>query len=104
VARWQIFAVMLPDDYLSKSSLIESGLRKIKLYALSLVDIVVTKAARLNDRDWQDIEACIAKGNLTEEQISARGVEVGYGGNEATFETNIQLVADRFIKKKGGNR
>lgn len=94
---------MLPDDYISKSSLIDSGLRKIKLYALSLVDIVITKAVRLNDRDWQDIKACVAKGNLTEEQISARRAEVGYVGNEATFETNIQLVVDRFLKKKGGN-
>ena len=94
-----MFATILPNDYLSRSSSINSDLKKIRLYALSLVDIVVTKAARLNERDLQDIEACIAKGKLTQEQISARSAEVGYAGNEKTLETNIQLITDRFLKK-----
>lgn len=96
----QIFAVMLPSDYLSKSSVVNSGLKKVRLHTLSLVDIVVTKTARLNERDWQDIGACIAKGNLTEEEILARKAEVEYAGNEQVLETNIHLVIDKFFRKK----
>ena len=54
-----IFAIILPSDYISKSSLISSSLSRIRLYALDPVDIVVTKAARLNSRDWHDIQRCI---------------------------------------------
>ena len=96
----QVFAVMLPDDYLSKSVLLQSDLKKIELHALSFVDIVITKAARLNERDWQDVEACVSKGNLTEKQILERKAKVEYAGSEEAFDTNIRLIIKRFLRER----
>jgi Nucleotidyltransferase of unknown function (DUF6036) len=90
----QIFAVMLPDDYLAKSSVIRSDLKKIKLRALNLVDIVITKAARLNQRDRQDIESCISRGKLTRKQILVRKGKIEYAGNEKVFDANVNQIVN----------
>ena len=45
----------------------------ISLRALQPLDIIVTKIGRLNDRDMQDIEACIQKANVSEAEIRERG-------------------------------
>jgi len=59
-----IFSEALPDDYLKKSIPIKK-LKNIDLRALHPVDIVVTKLARLNERDKQDIGTTIKKFKLT---------------------------------------
>ena len=45
---------------------------RIKLRALHPVDIVVTKAGRLDERDWQDIEDCIRRFALKRRAIVER--------------------------------
>jgi len=55
----QVFMINLPADYIQKSRRISTRLNRISLYALSPLDIIVTKIARLNNRDIEDIETCI---------------------------------------------
>jgi hypothetical protein len=64
-----VFSQMLPDDYLRRSLEIRR-LKRIRLKALNPVDIVVTKIGRLDERDKQDIEACIKRFKLRRSQIS----------------------------------
>ena len=51
-----IFSEQLPADYVEKSKEIVK-MKNITLKALNPVDIIITKAARFNARDEEDIEA-----------------------------------------------
>jgi hypothetical protein len=86
-----VFCNTLPDDYLERSSEIRN-LSKIFLRALHPVDIVVTKIGRLNDRDIQDIEACILRCNIKKEEIVERAANIIYVGREEDYEYNLQWV------------
>jgi len=71
VDRWTdgcIFCQTLPNDYLEKSIKIKE-FSHISLRAFQPVDIIVTKIGRLNERDMQDIDACIRKGNVSKAEI-----------------------------------
>jgi hypothetical protein len=61
-----IFSQQLPEDHFSRSIPIRV-LKSIEIYALHPLDIVLTKTGRLNERDLQDIEACIEKFGLVKE-------------------------------------
>lgn len=56
-----IFSQQLPEDYAEKRIPVKTDFRKIRLYTLNPLDIIVTKIGRLNDRDIEDIKACIRK-------------------------------------------
>ncbi|MFH1439695.1 MAG: DUF6036 family nucleotidyltransferase [Candidatus Woesearchaeota archaeon] len=58
-----IFSEQLPDDYIENSNRIKTKFSNLDLCTLSLIDIIITKAARYNARDEDDIES-IAKTNL----------------------------------------
>lgn len=92
-----VFSQMLPDDYLEKSIPVKTKLKKVQLRALHPVDIVVTKIGRLNERDLQDIEACIKKFGLQKGQIERRARKVQYVGNERVYELNLQHLLKHFF-------
>jgi len=92
-----IFSQQLPDDYAGKCIAVKTGLKNIELYALHPLDIVVTKIGRLNERDLQDIEACIGKFGLTKKQVEGRAKLVEYIGREENYKTNVQHVLRRFF-------
>ena len=102
VDRWTdgtVFCQTLPSDYLEKSIKIrEYG--HITLRALQPVDIIVTKIGRLNDRDFKDIEACIKKCNVSEEEIKRRALSVveTYVGPEEDYRYHLDLVLKKFLK------
>ena len=93
-----IFSQKLPEDYLERSIAIKTGLNKIRLSALHPVDIVVTKAGRLNERDLEDIASCIEKFKITKEQIEERSSEVEYVGREENYRDSIREIIRRFFK------
>jgi hypothetical protein len=93
-----VFSQILPDDYLRKSSDIKK-LKRIRLKALSPVDIVVTKIGRLDARDEQDIEACVKKFRLRRNQISRRARQVEYVGRHENYQINLRYVLDNLFKK-----
>lgn len=86
-----IFSQALPADYLEKSVPITS-FQHINLKALHPVDIVVTKIGRLNERDIQDIEACVKKSKLSKIQVQERANQVQYVGREENYKYNLQYV------------
>jgi hypothetical protein len=84
-----IFSQDLPDDYLDKSSPVKTKMKNIELRTLSPLDIVVTKIARLDPRDKEDIATCIRKFRLTKEQVAERAKQVDYVGRKANYEINL---------------
>ena len=92
-----VFVTSLPDDYLEKSKLIETDLKNIDLRTLHPVDIIITKIARLDGRDEQDIESCITKFQITRKQIEQRARSVGYAGNDMVFSYNLETVLRKFF-------
>ncbi|MFH1294684.1 MAG: DUF6036 family nucleotidyltransferase [Candidatus Aenigmatarchaeota archaeon] len=95
-----IFSQQLPSDYIEKSIAIKTKLKNISLRALHPVDIVVTKAGRLDSRDTQDIEACIREYKLTADQIRKRSEAVQYAGREESYADNMRHVLKTFFQEK----
>jgi hypothetical protein len=95
----QVFTQILPPDYLQKSKEVRA-ITNIELRALHPVDIVVSKLGRLDDRDEQDIEACIRSFKISKSAVARRASHVAYVGNEENFEYNIQYALRRFFPGK----
>jgi hypothetical protein len=93
-----VFITMLPEDYLKKSKMIRTKLKNIQLRALDPVDIVITKIARLDERDEQDIESCIKKFKVKKSQIIKRAKEIGYSGNDDVFKGNLEIMLKKFFE------
>jgi hypothetical protein len=91
-----VFSQILPADYLEKSIRIIS-FEHILLRALHPIDIVVTKIGRLEQRDIQDIEACIKKFNISRKQIEKRARTVQYVGDERIYQSHLKYILDRFF-------
>src|SRR4030042_1389814 len=91
-----VFSQILPNDYLEKSIAV-AEFQHIFLRALHPIDIVVTKIGRLDDRDVQDIEACIKRFNISKNQIEERAATVNYVGNEEIYQNNLHYVLERFF-------
>jgi len=92
-----VFVTALPEDYLKKSKQIRTKLKNIQLRVLDPVDIVITKIARLDERDEQDIESCIKKFKIKKSQIIKRAREIGYSGNDEVFKGNLEIVLKKFF-------
>lgn len=92
-----IFSQQLPDDHMERSIPIKIHFRSIRLYALHPLDIVVTKIGRLDERDLQDIRACIERFKLTKKMIEERANKVEYIGREENYRINLRNVLKRFF-------
>ncbi len=95
----QVFTQILPADYLQKSKKLKT-ITNIELRALHPVDIVVSKLGRLDDRDEQDIEACIRSFKLSKSAIAKRASQIAYVGNVENFEYNVKYALRRFFPAK----
>jgi len=93
-----VFSQMLPDDYLQRGLDVKK-LKRIRLKALNPVDIVVTKIGRLDQRDKQDIQACINRFKLRRTQITKRAKQVEYVGRQENYEINLKFVLENFFKR-----
>jgi len=98
-----VFSQILPEDYLEKSIRIRQ-IGRIELCSLQPLDIVVTKIGRLDDRDMQDIEACIKGHRLTKETILSRAKQIQYVGREANYKANLRRVIGTFFREKKKRR
>lgn len=93
-----VFSQILPEDYLERSVPIKR-IKNIELRALHPVDIIVTKIGRLDERDKQDIEACIMKYKISKSQIVERANQVQYVGNEEIYRANLQHMLKQFFRR-----
>ena len=91
-----IFSEQLPEDYTEKSKEI-LNLKNLSLKALSPVDIVITKAARLNARDEEDIQALSKYVNKEELIRRFEGVVNSYSGKEEDYRNHLGVVLKRFF-------
>jgi hypothetical protein len=91
-----IFSEQLPADYAEKSKEIVK-MKNIALKALNPVDIIITKAARFNARDEEDIEA-LSK-YVDKEELVKRFNEVlkSYSGKEGDYKYHIKIILKRFF-------
>lgn len=80
-----VFMVNLPDDYLERSRRIDVDLKHVDLRALHPVDLIVTKIARLNQRDQDDIRTTRERFGITVEQVRRRAREITYVGSQEIF-------------------
>lgn len=85
-----VFVTSLPEDYLKRSKPVQKTGLKIKLVTLHPVDIIVTKIARLDERDEQDIESCMKKFKITKNQIVKRADKIPSLVHDKTFQTNLK--------------
>jgi hypothetical protein len=85
-----VFVTSLPEDYVKRSKIIKTNLKKIELRTLHPVDIIVTKIARLDERDEQDIESCMKKFKITKNQVVKRASQIPSLVNDETFQTNLK--------------
>jgi hypothetical protein len=94
----QVFTQFLPDDYLERSVHIKQ-IRRVELRALAPIDIVVTKAGRLDERDMEDIGDCIRRFSLTKRAIRERAAKVEYAGREETYRERVKEVLTQFFER-----
>lgn len=90
-----VFVTSLPEDYVKRSKKVKTNLKKIELRTLHPVDIIVTKIARLDERDEQDIKSCMKKFKITKNQIVKRVSRIPSLVHDKTFQTNLK----RFLKR-----
>lgn len=93
-----IYSQQLPNDYIKKSILIDLpkgyNIKNTVLKALNPIDIIITKIARLNARDRDDIRECIKRYRPAKEEIRtrARSILKSYPANEAVYKMNLKSV------------
>lgn len=90
-----VFVTSLPEDYVKRSKIVKTNLKKIELRTLHPVDVIVTKIARLDERDEQDIESCMKKFKITKNQVVKRASRVPSLAHDETFQSNLK----NFLKK-----
>jgi hypothetical protein len=90
------FALM-HEDYLDDAIRTPLGTEHIEVYVLSPVDLIVSKIARYNGPDPQDIESLITRFGITAEEIETRAEEalVSYVGNVDYLRVNLRDVLDQ---------
>jgi hypothetical protein len=85
-----VFVTSLPNDYFKRSKLVKTNLKKIELRTLHPVDIIVTKIARLDERDEQDIESCMKKFKITKNKIVKRASQILSLVHDDAFQANLK--------------
>jgi hypothetical protein len=68
-----IFCVQLPSDYAANAVKIRE-MQKIDLFALSPLDLIITKASRFNDRDKEDILTIIDAYDVSLQELVSRWI------------------------------
>lgn len=69
-----IFCVQLEGDYFEKAIEIRK-MQKLELYALNPLDLVITKTARLNDRDQDDIKTILSSYPIDQKELVERYIK-----------------------------
>lgn len=87
-----VFSLTLPDDYLARSRAVDAGLDRIDLRTLHPVDLIVTKIARCDERDREDIRTTRELFDVTVEQVERRVPEVAYVGSQQNYQANLQTA------------
>ena len=97
-----IFSEQLPEDYvLMAEELKNFKFNNINLKTLHPLDIIITKAARYNARDDDDIRILTKKIKIDAKKLRKRFEIVleSYAGSESVFKENFNVVLNRYFRK-----
>lgn len=96
-----IFTLQLPEDYIEKSKLYKKY-KKIELRTLNPIDIILTKTARLNQRDIEDIKTLLNKQKIKKQDITERfnQIKKSIPGSEKEYQENFNLILKEFFNEK----
>lgn len=85
------FALM-HEDYQEDFIPVDLGLEQIRVRVLSPTDLAVSKIARLADNDREDIQALVAAGLTSADEIEARATDAlgGYAGGVEMLRANLR--------------
>ncbi len=99
------FALM-HEDYLKDALRVPFGTQHIEVYVLSPVDLIVSKIARYNGPDPEDVEALIERLDVSEEDIEARALQAmsGYVGNLDYLRMNLRDVLEKARKRRASRQ
>jgi hypothetical protein len=80
------------EDHQDDAIPVDLGLKNIRVYVLSPVDLAVSKIARLADNDREDIQELVRLGLATADEIEKRATSAlaGYVGGQAMLLLNIR--------------
>lgn len=95
------FALM-HEDYLKDAVRVPIGTEHIEVYVLSPLDLIVSKIARYNGPDPEDIDALVARLDIPAEAIERRATQAmaGYVGNLDYLRMNLRDVLGRARKRR----
>lgn len=94
-----IFSEQLPSDYIEIAKEIKR-MNHIVLKALHPVDVVISKAARLNARDEEDIAALATFVNKEDLLRRFEKVVNTYAGKEEDYKYHMEIIVKRFFSTK----
>ena len=97
-----IFSEQLPKDYVLMAEEFNNiKFKNINLKTLHPMDIIITKAARYNARDDEDIETLIKKIKINVDGLIKRFemVKGSYAGSESIFKDNFEVILRRYFRK-----
>lgn len=94
-----IYTLQLPDDYAKKAQPIKAKLRNLEVRLLSPIDIIITKTARLNERDIEDIRAIVSKKRVNKKKLMQRFrlVKGSYVASDRDFQARFEQVIKEFF-------
>jgi len=78
------------------------GTEHIEVYVLSPIDLIVSKIARYNGPDPEDIETLIKRLDISAEEIEARALHAvsGYVGNLEYLRMSLRDVLKKARKRR----
>ena len=87
------FALM-HENYLEDSIMVDLGMDQIHVRVLSPVDLAVSKIARFDENDKEDIAALVWIGLTSADEIEKRATSalVGYVGGETSLRLNLRAA------------
>jgi len=89
-----IFCQQLPEDYVKFSLSSKHKFKNINLKLLNPHDIIITKLARFNERDIEDILQLLNHKKIKKEKLRERFeiIKKTYPGNEKILEENFNQI------------
>ncbi|MEO7497251.1 MAG: DUF6036 family nucleotidyltransferase [Massilia sp.] len=91
---------LMHEDYLEDAIRSPLGTEHIEVYVLSPVDLIVSKIARYQGPDPQDVESLIATFGISAEEIETRAEEalLNFVGNVDYLRMNLREVLEKARK------
>ena len=96
-----IFSEQLPNDYIDFASNYNFKFKNIILKILNPIDIILTKSARYNARDEEDIAILVKKIKIDESKLKERFQIIfkSYAGFETAFKDNFDFILKKHFRK-----